>query len=152
MGKESVSVDFQANFLPQLFRSAVFIFSLMAVVYFIPIPADVWVAFGTDHLFLLWENYFLFNTFIIWSSKRLQLNSMFDKESNESQPIFRSYRVKKRSISSFQRRCAKNAPGRSFNCSKGNGKTNEENHYIILRHVFPKYIKQKIGFKNNVAK
>merc|ERR1711973_272496 len=50
---------------------------------------------------------------------RLQLNSMFDKESNESQPIFRSYRVKRRSISSFQRRCAKNAPGRSFNCSKG---------------------------------
>lgn len=53
MGKESVSVDFQANFLPQLFRSAVFIFSLMAVVYFMPIPADVWVAFGTDHFIFI---------------------------------------------------------------------------------------------------
>ena len=69
---------------------------------------------------------------------------MFDKESNESQPIFRSYRVKKRFIASFQRRCAKNAPSRSFNCSKGNEKTKEENNYndiyiyIILRHVFPK--------------
>ena len=48
MGKESVTVDFQANFLPQLFRSAVFIFSLMAVVYLFPISADAWVAFGMD--------------------------------------------------------------------------------------------------------
>ena len=58
MGNESVSVDFQANFLPQLFRSAVFIFSLMAVVYLIPIPADVWVAFGMDHVIFSSKNIF----------------------------------------------------------------------------------------------